>query len=97
LKDPIPINERFSQNFKILSAAPPLGQISLAVTTLFWGIGATLQFIIEWLELTLGMNLLKVQSFEAIVAFGVAVVQCGQRIPRKFAVVLKIWASLWDF
>src|SRR6185436_4780531 len=32
----------------------PLGQISLAVTTLFWGAGATLQFIvIEWARTTL--------------------------------------------
>ena len=32
-----------------------LGQISLAVTTLFWGAGATLQFIvIKWSEVALG-------------------------------------------
>lgn len=33
-----------------------LGQISLAVTTLFWGAGATLQFIVlKWAEVSLGM------------------------------------------
>ena len=33
-----------------------LGQISLAVTTLFWGAGATLQFIVlKWAEEVLGM------------------------------------------
>jgi hypothetical protein len=33
-----------------------LGQISLAVTTLFWGAGATLQFIvIKWSEVALGL------------------------------------------
>jgi LPLT family lysophospholipid transporter-like MFS transporter len=35
-----------------------LGQISLAVTTLFWGAGATLQFIvIEWARAALGFDL----------------------------------------
>ncbi|HRE16577.1 MAG TPA: lysophospholipid transporter LplT, partial [Rhodocyclaceae bacterium] len=35
-----------------------LGQISLAVTTLFWGAGATLQFIvIKWAESALGLGL----------------------------------------
>ncbi|HWX11545.1 MAG TPA: lysophospholipid transporter LplT, partial [Trinickia sp.] len=35
-----------------------LGQISLAVTTLFWGAGATLQFIVlKWAEVSLGMTL----------------------------------------
>ncbi len=35
-----------------------LGQISLAVTTLFWGAGATLQFIvIAWADAALGYNL----------------------------------------
>ncbi len=37
-----------------------LGQISLAVTTLFWGAGATLQFIvIEWARAALDYNLSK--------------------------------------
>jgi MFS family permease len=35
-----------------------LGQISLAVTTLFWGAGATLQFIVlEWARVALGIAL----------------------------------------
>jgi hypothetical protein len=35
-----------------------LGQISLAVTTLFWGAGATLQFIVlKWAEQVLGLDL----------------------------------------
>ena len=35
-----------------------LGQISLATTTLFWGAGATLQFIvIEWAERALGLTM----------------------------------------
>lgn len=50
-----------------------LGQISLAVTTLFWGAGATLQFIvIKWGEQNLGLNLSKASMIQAIVAIGVA-------------------------
>ena len=37
--------------------ADKLGQVSLAVTTLFWGAGATLQFIvIEWAKVNLGFD-----------------------------------------
>ncbi len=50
-----------------------LGQISLAVTTLFWGAGATLQFIvIKWAEKSLNMNLSKASILQAVVAIGVA-------------------------
>jgi len=50
-----------------------LGQISLAVTTLFWGAGATLQFIVlEWAKQSLGMPLNKATSTVAIVVVGVA-------------------------
>jgi hypothetical protein len=50
-----------------------LGQISLSVTTLFWGAGATLQFIIlKWAETHLGMALDKAALLQGIVAFGVA-------------------------
>ncbi|MDY0011298.1 MAG: lysophospholipid transporter LplT [Rhodocyclaceae bacterium] len=51
-----------------------LGQISLAVTTLFWGAGATLQFIvIKWAERGLGLDLSKASMLQGIVAVGVAV------------------------
>lgn len=50
-----------------------LGQISLAVTTLFWGAGATLQFIVlKWAEHSLGMPLDKAAILQGIVAVGVA-------------------------
>ncbi len=50
-----------------------LGQISLAVTTLFWGAGATLQFIvIEWSKIALGLDLSKASMLQGVVAFGVA-------------------------
>ena len=51
-----------------------LGQISLAVTTLFWGAGATLQFIvIEWARATLGFDLSKAAILQGVTAFGIAV------------------------
>ena len=50
-----------------------LGQISLAVTTLFWGAGATLQFIvIKWAEHNLGMSLSQASMLQGVVAIGVA-------------------------
>lgn len=50
-----------------------LGQISLAVTTLFWGAGATLQFIVlKWAEKSLHMTLDKATSLIGVVALGVA-------------------------
>jgi MFS family permease len=51
-----------------------LGQISLAVTTLFWGAGATLQFIIlKWAEVQLGMALSSAAKLQGVVAIGIAV------------------------
>ena len=45
-----------------------LGQISLAVTTLFWGAGATLQFIVlKWAEKSLNMPLDKAAILQGIV------------------------------
>jgi MFS transporter, LPLT family, lysophospholipid transporter len=51
-----------------------LGQISLSVTTLFWGAGATLQFIVlKWSETTLGMTLSQGAVLQAVVAIGIAI------------------------
>jgi len=51
----------------------PLGQISLAVTTLFWGAGATLQFIVlKWAEVQLGMALSSAARLQGVVAIGIA-------------------------
>ena len=50
-----------------------LGQISLAVTTLFWGAGATLQFIVlKWAEASLGLPLNEATNLIGVVAIGVA-------------------------
>jgi hypothetical protein len=63
-----------------------LGQISMAVTTLFWGAGATLQFIvIKWAEYALGLDLSKAATLQATVAFGVAAgaMWAATRVPLK--------------
>ena len=50
-----------------------LGQISLAVTTLFWGAGATLQFIvIDWSSTALGYSLSDASMLQGVCAFGIA-------------------------
>ena len=51
-----------------------LGQVSLAVTTLFWGAGATLQFIVlKWAEQVLGLDLSRAAILQAVVAVGIAI------------------------
>ncbi|HMV06131.1 MAG TPA: lysophospholipid transporter LplT [Accumulibacter sp.] len=55
-----------------------LGQVSLAVTTLFWGAGATLQFIvIKWSERALQLDLSKSSMLQGVVALGVALGAVG--------------------
>ena len=51
-----------------------LGQISLATTTLFWGAGATLQFIvIDWSASALGYNLSDASMLQGVCALGIAI------------------------
>jgi MFS family permease len=59
-----------------------LGQISLATTTLFWGAGATLQFIvIDWAARALSLNLSQASMLQGVVAVGIAL---GAVIAAKF-------------
>lgn len=52
----------------------PQGQVSLAVTTLFWGAGATLQFVVlKWADIRLGFSPQQATYLIAILAVGVAV------------------------
>jgi MFS family permease len=63
-----------------------LGQISLAVTTLFWGAGATLQFIVlQWASVQLEMPLDQAAILQGIVAVGIAVgaILAARWIPLK--------------
>ena len=71
-KNPIYLIREFSHCLTLLWR-DRLGQISLAVTTLFWGAGATLQFIvIKWAEVSLQLDLSKSSMLQGVVALGVA-------------------------
>ena len=66
-----------------------LGQISLAVTTLFWGAGATLQFIvIDWADRALGMGLSQASKLQGVVAVGIAIgaIMAARRISLRGSV-----------
>ncbi|MCM2327933.1 MAG: lysophospholipid transporter LplT [Lysobacter sp.] len=68
-----------------------LGQISLAVTTLFWGAGATLQFIVlKWAEQHLNLPLSQGAILQGVSAIGIAVgaVVAARIIPLKRAVAV---------
>jgi len=55
-----------------------LGQISLATTTLFWGAGATLQFVvIEWASRALGLDLKDATYMMGVVSVGIAIGAIG--------------------
>ncbi|MFH1602560.1 MAG: lysophospholipid transporter LplT [Pseudomonadota bacterium] len=75
-----------------------LGQISLAVTTLFWGAGATLQFIVlRWAERRLEMPLSQGAILQGVVALGVALgaVLAGRLVPlRKSLHVLPVGMAM---
>jgi MFS family permease len=83
--NPIELVKDFAVCFKTLWN-DRLGQISLAVTTLFWGAGATLQFIvIKWAQVALHMNLSQGAILQAISAVGVAAgaVWAAWRVPLR--------------
>ncbi len=85
-KNPIYLFHEFNHCLKLLWR-DRLGQISLAVTTLFWGAGATLQFIvIKWAEVALGFNLSQSSMLQGVVALGVA---AGAIIAARFITLRK--------
>ena len=72
-KNPVFLMHEFGHCMKLLWT-DKLGQISLAVTTLFWGAGATLQFIVlKWADVALGYPLSKAAQLQGVVAVGIAV------------------------
>jgi MFS family permease len=72
-KNPMFLVHEFGHCMKLLWT-DKLGQISLAVTTLFWGAGATLQFIVlKWADAALGYPLSKAAQLQGVVAVGIAV------------------------
>ena len=84
-RNPVIMVKDFVECFSMLWR-DKLGQISLAVTTLFWGAGATLQFIVlRWAEQRLQMPLSQGAILQGIVAIGVALgaVIAGRAVPLK--------------
>ena len=68
---PVALFKNFIQSNRILWQ-DPVGKLSLAVTTLFWGIGAVVQFaVLLWAKEALNMPLEQASLLQAIVAFGV--------------------------
>jgi LPLT family lysophospholipid transporter-like MFS transporter len=89
----------------------PLGQVSLAVTSLFWGAGTTLRFIILiWATSLLDLDLPQATQLTAVVAVGLAIgsVIAAKLVPLEHAVnvlplgiamggviVIMAWISDW--
>ena len=72
-KNPFYLIHEFVHCIKLLWT-DKLGQISLAVTTLFWGAGATLQFIVlKWAEVAMNYPLNQAAQLQGVVAVGIAV------------------------
>ena len=71
-RSPLHLVKDFARCLRLLWA-DKLGQISLATTTLFWGAGATLQFIVlKWAEIALGYTLSQATILQGITALGIA-------------------------
>ena len=71
-KNPLFLIREFAHCVKLLWR-DKLGQISLASTTLFWGAGATLQFIVlKWAAVALGYTLSEATMLQGIFAVGIA-------------------------
>src|SRR5512132_1585195 len=71
-KNPLYLIREFSHCVALLWR-DRLGQISLATTTLFWGAGATLKFIVlAWAGKALGFDLSHAAYLQGVVAIGIA-------------------------
>jgi len=72
-KNPVYLLHDFWHAFRLLWK-DPLGQVSLAVTTLFWGVGATLRLVVlSWAAFNLKFDLTHATQLTAMVAVGIAV------------------------
>jgi MFS family permease len=76
----------------------PLGQVSLAVTTLFWAAGTTLRLVIlTWGAVALGLKIEQATQLTAFVAIGVGIgaAMAGKDVPLIHAVrVLKVGIAM---
>lgn len=60
----------------------PQGQVSMAVTTLFWGAGSTLQFVVlKWADIKLGLSPQESTYLIATLAVGIAI---GSMIASRY-------------
>jgi MFS family permease len=87
-RDPLSLIKEFWQSLVTLWQ-DPLGQVSLAVTSLFWGAGTSLRFIIlAWAAASLQLNLEQATQLTAVVAVGLAVgsVIAARSVPVAHAV-----------
>jgi hypothetical protein len=85
-RNPIKLITDFANCFSMLWK-DKLGQISLGVTTLFWGAAQTLQFIVlEWASRTLHLSYEQSTSLVGVVAIGVAL---GAVISARFVSLRK--------
>ncbi|MCX7192070.1 MAG: lysophospholipid transporter LplT [Proteobacteria bacterium] len=79
--NPLFLLAEFWHNFKLLWK-DPLGRVSLAVTTLFWGTGATLRLIVlGWAAIALHYDIASAAKLTAWVAIGIAI---GSVLAAKF-------------
>ena len=95
-RNPVKLVSVFAGYVKVLWK-DKLGQISLAVTTLFWGAGATLQFIvIEWGAQHLGYRLDQSSILMGVAAIGTVVgAMLAGRVPlRKALSVLPLGVAM---
>jgi MFS family permease len=72
-RDPIFLLKEFTHCFKLLWK-DPLGQVSLGVTTLFWGAGASLRLILlTWAAVALNYDISSAAKLTAWFAVGIAI------------------------
>ena len=80
-RSPVFLVKDFWHCFKLLWK-DPLGQVSLAVTTLFWGAGATLRLLVlAWAAIALHYDIGEAAKLTAWVAIGIAI---GSVLAAKF-------------
>ena len=91
-KHPIELFKGFYVSFRTLWA-DKLGQISLAVTTLFWGAGATLQFIVlKWASDVLNLTLDKAAFLQGVFAVGITI---GSILAARYVPLKKALSTMW--
>jgi len=72
-RNPLFLTKDFYHCFKLLWK-DPLGQVSLGVTTLFWGAGRTMRLLVlAWAGMALGYGIDQATKLVAFVAIGIAV------------------------